>query len=182
MDSGSISVAVAVFAVIVVFSLLHRWAPYKPPSESNLPPYEELRRKFLKWEQIYLIPFFIFSALFAIAWERSLSFFAGLSYASLGDSVFLFTPSPDYWWLPSMFLGIITAMIPLTLLFKFLLGGDYDLYVVYGNLRVGFDSVRMVRLIAIIVGPVALVFSLLAMNCYTKFSEDGIAINRFLSV
>ena|GEM_PF-3204110 len=182
MDSGSISVAVAVFAVIVVFSLLHRWAPYKPPSESNLPPYEELRRKFLKWEQIYLIPFFIFSALFAIAWERSLSFFAGLSYASLGDSVFLYTPSPDYWWLPSIFLGILTAAIPLTLLYKFLLGPDYEQYVIYGNLRVGFDSQKVVRLMAMIVGPVALIFSLLAMNCYTKFSGGEITINRFLGV
>ena len=182
MNSGSISAALAVFSVIVVFGLLRRWTPYKPPVDAYLPPYEELIRKFLKWEQLSLLPLFIFSALLAIAWKRLLIFFAGLSYASLGDSVFLFTPSPDYWWLPSMFLGIITAIIPLTLLFKFLLGGDYDLYVVYGNLRVGFDSVRMVRLIAIIVGPVALVFSLLAMNCYTKFSEDGIAINRFLSV
>src|SRR4029434_721871 len=126
MDSGSISAVGAVFAVIVVFSLLQRWAPYTTPSESNLPPYEELRRKFLKWEQIYLIPFFIFSALFAIAWERLLSFFARLSYASLGASVFLYTPSPDYWWLPSIFLGIITAVYPLTLLFMLFLGDAYD--------------------------------------------------------
>ena len=182
MDSGSISAAGAVFAVMVVFSLLQRWAPYKPPSESNLPPYEELRRKFLKWEQIYLIPFFIFSALFAIAWERLLSFFARLSYASLGASVFMYTPSPDFWWIPAIFLGILTATIPLTLLYKLVLGSDYEQYVIYSNLRVGFDSQKVVRLMAMIVGPVALIFSLLAMNCYTKFSGGEVTINRFLGV
>jgi hypothetical protein len=182
MDSGSISAAAAVFAVIVVFSLLQRWAPYKPPSESNLPPYEELKRKFLKWEQLSLLPLFIFAGLFTIGWERLLSFFAGLSYASLGDSVFLYTPSPYYWWLPALFLGILTAAIPLTLLFKFLLGPDYGHYVLYGNLRVGFDSQKALRLMAVIIGPVALISSLLAMNCYTKFSDGEITINRFLGV
>src|SRR5499433_1064916 len=182
MNSGSISAAGAVCAVIIVFSLLQRWAPFEPPSESNLPPYEELKRKFLKWEQLSLPPLFVFTALFAIAWERSLSFFAGLSYASLGDSVFVLTPSPDYWWLPSIFLGILTATIPLTLLFKFLLGPEYGQYVLYGNLRVGFDSQKVVGLMAMIVGPVALIFSLLAMNCYTKFSGGEITINRFLGV
>ena len=182
MDSGSICAALIFFVVIAVFGLLKRWAPYKTPDEANTPPYEELKRKFWKWEQLSLLPLFIFTSLLAIAWNKLLSFFAGLSYASLGDSVFLLTPSPDYWWLPSIFLGILTATIPLVLLFKILLGPDYELYVVYGNLRVGFDTFRVIRLMAMVVGPVALVSSLLAMNCYTRFSDGGIIINRFLSV
>jgi len=62
------------------------------------------------------------------------------------------------------------------------LGSDYEQYVIYGNLRVGFDSQNVVRLMAMIVGPIASIFSLLAMNCYTRFSDGGIAINRFLGV
>ena len=65
MNPGSIGAALAVFAVIVVFGLLRRCTPSKPPVDAYLPPYEELKRKFLKWEQLSLLPLFIFSALLA---------------------------------------------------------------------------------------------------------------------
>jgi len=56
MNSGSLAAALSVFAVIAGFGLLRRLAPYKPPVEAQLPSYEELKRRFLKWEQLSLLP------------------------------------------------------------------------------------------------------------------------------
>jgi hypothetical protein len=43
VDSGSISAAATVFADIVGYSLLQRWAPYNTPAESDLPPYSAIK-------------------------------------------------------------------------------------------------------------------------------------------
>jgi hypothetical protein len=181
MYSGLIRETALLSAVIVALSLLKILASYKPPSESD-PPYEKLRKKFFIWDHLFFAPVFIFSVLLAIVWYRLLSFFARLSYASLGSSVFLYTPSPIKWEAPSFFLGMITSAISFTLLFKLKIEAECKKHALYGNLRVNFVLQKLVRRMTMIIGPAALIFSLLAMNCYTRFSESEIVIKRFLSI
>lgn len=103
--------------------------------------------------------------------------------AEAGPAVFLVVPEAGWWFLPAGFLGLGSSCLVVSLVPRVLLGRRYADYSEWIRGRQGLERQVNVRGLLLffwllIVLPVTL-FATLGMDCYSRFSEEGIGINRF---
>jgi hypothetical protein len=168
-----------------VFMLLAKLFPYAPASsqaEKSSLPYTELRKKYAKWELSALVPFFVFCGGAGYLIYHSLRWILYHSTPTLSSDRFLLLPDEAFFMLPAIFLGIFVGAIPTDLLYRALLQERYAEYTHYGNLRVGFDSWRVVRITALFLIPLLALLTCLGMDCYARFTDDKVITNRFWGI
>ncbi|MGC3968431.1 MAG: hypothetical protein QM775_13955 [Pirellulales bacterium] len=182
MDSG-ISGAVAAAGVGIFMALMAKFVPYRPnPGQVSRLSLEELAKQYRKWELAALFPFFIFATLSTLLWWLLLRNLGGLVLSGLPESKFLLATPDAAWFLPAIFLGIVTAALPMHLLYSRLLGERYAEYNHYTNLRTGFDGFRIFRWMAIILVPLCLLAALIGLDWYTRVLDDRLIDNSPLSI
>ncbi|WP_435005276.1 hypothetical protein P12x_003171 [Tundrisphaera lichenicola] len=169
-------------AVRAAFELFRRVFPLRvaDPSEPGLT--QEERDSYRRWELGSLLPLFLLVPATGYGWYLALSETARFLHPEAPDTQYLLRPIPILWCFPAFFLGIITSAIPLTVLYRALLGERYRRYVRACDERVGFDGYRAFSWMAIVIVVGSVLFTFLMARTYTRFTKDGIEIARTLSL
>jgi hypothetical protein len=180
MNPGSIGAIAGVIAVPILFALLRTLCPFTPPLRAREYSWEKLEKQYRKWEVFSIVPLFGFTAALATVWYTIIRFFVEMSITDTGKYHHLLLPDGAFWALPALFLGMVSSVLPTTLLYKLLLRDRYEEYILCGNLRVGFDAWRVFRGLALVISLGCAALIVLGLDWYVRFTEEEIVINRLL--
>ena len=172
---------VAPIAVAIVFALLRWMMPVTPADAQALSLTDAERRLYYRWEVASLVPFFVFGPALTWMWYHALRELAGLAIGSSPDAVFVLAPTGRYWVVPSIFLGIVSAVVPMTLLYQALLGERFPTYERAAAERVGFDGRRALKGMSVLFGAATVVFFACAVNSTTRFTKDDVKVGNAFS-
>jgi hypothetical protein len=168
LSPGAVGGIAAAVLVPIVMRWLARAFPYQAPHVSADLSREELARRYARWES------FLWAGLFLGL--------ARLAYASFRDDSFFLPPTMAFWFLPAIFLGILTGGALTHLLYARLLGDRYAEYTLYANLRAGFDTWRVGRVLAAGMILLSAVAVPMGLDCYTRFTDEAVHVNTFFSL
>ncbi len=155
---------------VLGFEIFRRLFPFKP-TEDELKRYPRLQDTYKPFAVLEVLPFFALAGGAGYLWYHAFLALEARHIERLGLSVALIVPTVYYWMLLSLFLGIISSAPLLHLFYKSLLRGRYADYVLYNNMRAGFDTWKLVRGLAVLTVIPALGFALLGMDTYNE--SDG---------
>jgi hypothetical protein len=160
--------------------LLGRLFPFKPDAlPKQRLSFDVLRSKYAKWEAAGLIPFFAFSGLGGYLIFRGLIWVFHHSLPQNEENRYLMLPDQYFFMLPAIFVGILLGAVPTDLLYRLLLKEKYAEYTLYGNLKAGFDGWKVVKFLSALILIPSVIFTVLAMDCYARFTDDQIITNRY---
>jgi hypothetical protein len=145
-------------------------------------PLTELAGEYGKWE-LLAVPLVILSAVASggLVW-LTLAGLAAWLHSAPGNAEFVLTPPSFLWALPALFLGMVSAVVPMHFLYRYLLGPNrYAEYNDFINTKAGFDSFRVIFFLGLLVVPSMILLSLLALDCRVFGDKDGVTLNGFLS-
>jgi len=160
--------------------LLAKLFPFKPDAlpKQNV-SFDVLRCKYAKWEAVALIPFFAFSGLGGYLIFRGLICVFHHSLPQSEENRYLMLPDQYFFMLPALFVGILLGAGPTDLLYRLLLKEKYAEYTLYGNLKAGFDGWKVAKFLSVLILIPSLILTVLAMDCYARFTGDQIITNRY---
>jgi hypothetical protein len=155
----------------VTFRLLAKWFPYRPPPGKEHITLEQLRPQFARWEIVTVLVLFV-CAPFTVWGAKIALAKVFLNSAAPSGAAFHFTIDPAFLLLPAIFLGLILAAAPTMGTLRLLLGKRFSDYMLYGNLKVGFDSFKIwvVGSTALAVGALALTAAVASVR-FTVFPD-----------
>jgi hypothetical protein len=182
MDASAWISSFLVFKAVWLSFALFRWFfPARPADDAEPPLTDEERRIYRCWEVGALLPFFLFFPLLGYAWYLTLKGASGLFLQATPETLYFAQPSPYFWGLPALFLGIISSAIPMEWLYRSLLRDRYRRYERSCNERVGFDGRRVFTWFAILVTAGSTVCFLAGVKSFARFEEGGVKIGRPLA-
>jgi hypothetical protein len=163
--------------------LLAKLFPFKPDAahKENV-SFDVLRNKYAKWDKIALIPFFAFSGLGSYLIFQGLIWIFHNSFPQTYENRYVLLPDQYFFALPAMLVGILLSVFPVDLLFRLLLKKNYAEYVLYGNKMFGIDVSKVFKLMSILLVVPSMILTVLAMDCYAKFTDDQMITNRYWGI
>ena len=142
--------------------------------------WELLKGKYGRWET--WIGLSLFSLAILIASIYTLMFW-GLSRllhpAGKGD-LYVILPAWPIWILPSLFLGIVTAVLGYMIVFKKMIGEEnYKEYELYDRLKNGPYGKKIFLTVSVLIVIVCAVFLPLSLDHYVRVNDEGVTLSRF---
>jgi hypothetical protein len=166
----------------LVFALLRRLEPYRPPADNDPTlSLEELDERYGAWLKLSLIPTVLFTAALTGLWYLFFRLLQVVAHVPIPPSRYFLFPPAAFWLIPSFFLGLVCTVWPLQWLYRFLLGKRYAEFIHYTGMRDGFDGRKFFRWMALAIFLVAFGLLPFALDCYTRFTDESMFINPFWS-
>lgn len=172
------------FAFLGAFELLAWfWIP-QPRTErpADEVPVGELQKRFGLWEKLAGIPFFLFLVPCMAGWFFLFWWIRDAFHKLIPPSEMLLVPSVAMFLVPAFFLGFCSVMYPLAWLYRLLLGSDYAEYTRFTTERTEVSPAVVFRRISQLVVPIAIGFSLLACDWYTRLTPQEFVENSIFSL
>lgn len=142
-----------------------------------------LNKQYAKWGLFSVIPLIVFFSAIALTLPIMLIFVADFRVSAFKESIITIPPPYVLWGLPAVFMGFVGSFVLLHYLYKRLLGPErYVEFIEYGNQMNGIDFWKTGKLMAGVIIPICIVFSLLALDTYAYVTRDGFVENRFLGL
>lgn len=92
------------------------------------------------------------------------------------------TIDPMFFILPGLFLGLIVAAVPVMAITRMLLGDRFSDYILYGNLLVGFDTVKIWATLSALFAAMALCLAAAAGSVHLTVFGDHLELRHFGSM
>lgn len=143
---------------------------------------EELRSEYFKWYLGSTGFYLLITVVFVCIYYFLFSFLGELRISGFTPAVFEYSACGVMWFLPCLFLGLLTALAPSFLIMRKLLQGRYDEYWYYHD-QIHKYSTK--RLLPYVVWGTAIFSSGMLLVCfqhYARFSENEILINRVAQI
>ncbi len=160
-----------------------------PQSQRPGDPLPRLSLGSYRWLNLLIAPVIIVTFLaLGVGWALLFQYLGELRARSLPGGVFLFTPVYGLVCaVPAIFLGIFTALPTLMVPIRLFLGPRRFMeYLFWDEGRLGpRRTERLLRrfsVLALLLGVVTAVWVGLALNWYTRFDEDGIAVKGLFAL
>lgn len=172
-----------VFLIPLVLSFLAFIFPYKSSQSASSIGYGTLKSKYSKWEHFAVFPLFGYIILFTyLLGQLALSIFNQLKVES-SDVCFLLLPPSFMWYAVSCLLTFGLITVPMNITYKLILGADgYEEYLMYTNIKNGFDGMKVLRPIFFIFSIFATIGFFLLTDYSIKIFKDKIEFDDFLSL
>ena len=167
---------------VTVITLFRYYLPAKTSLEPDRQNYAELKARYQFWYFLYLLPFFFFTATGSYTLQRLIGGYAGHYLRKQGDNLFVLSPSPYFWALPALFIGLVWAAFLSYTLFKILLGDRYAEFIRYSDLKCGYDTLRGATIVCVVTLLIAALAIELGRDTYTRFTKTEIIVNPFFSM
>ncbi|HWE35850.1 MAG TPA: hypothetical protein VG406_04700 [Isosphaeraceae bacterium] len=177
-DLQGLGHAAGIIVTGLAFALCRGLIPVRPGAADEPPLTDEERRRYARWESASIVPLFVFAPLLGFAWYLALRDATRLFPHDRPGTLFLVEPIGVYWMLPALFLGIVSSAVPMTLLYRALLGDRFGRFVRSCNERVGFDSWRLLRWLTALIALGSVAWFVVGVTTFACFDGAGVEIAR----
>ncbi len=142
-----------------------------------------LDRQFSTWTLILLVLYALSTVVLTIFWSNGLTALAAWRYSFLvPGSAHVLLLKEIAWWLPGMFLGILTSYLPAVAIMRVLLGKRYLDYLAYQARRSPAAYTRYAYAFLLVMAACVLVVVTLMLDTYVIAYPDRLVVNRFWSL
>ena len=170
--------------VIIVFLLLRTFFPHKS-KEDNIYRRGQItvadNRKYSRYEVLSIFPLFLFIGLIDL-----MIYWIGCSVQKLISSNidydFYIGPPEPIWALIGLSFGFGLVMLPMEWFYKLLLKDEYDSYIDYTNNKHGWNGMRVMRPISIVLTSIGLILFYLGLNYSFAVNKDCLIVDNFFSL
>ncbi|MFH2045686.1 MAG: hypothetical protein ABIK92_11130 [Pseudomonadota bacterium] len=168
----STSIAVMLFIIKVLF-------PYSP--EDTKRSFEDLKKEYYKWHLFFGALFIIFFSVLSYLWYRLFIALEQFSLSEVPGLLFAILPSKYFWMLIALVVAFATFGAPTHYFIKNTFLGEkrYKEYFTYSNMNMGFNDVKIYKILALPIVIIASVAISLAGDTYTCFTENKIIVDSF---
>lgn len=167
--------------ILILFGVLKIYYPYKQNNSINSGELFIYKKKFLIFDIIGVILFFIFIGLFTYIYYLTANKIQHLINKQEPYDLILNT-NPFIWAFIGLFFAMIVAPNLISLIYKLLFKNIYEKYIEFNNRKYGWDGIRSLNLISIILLPIIFIISILLFDSGIKLRDERIYINQFLSL
>lgn len=165
----------------LMLAVFRRVFPVRVEPAASEPLTDEERRSYRRWEIGSALLWLPLGVVSGFAWYLAVTTLAGLFSHRSPDTVFLVEPTPVFWAVPAVFLGMLTALIPLDFVQRAVLGDRYHRFERFSHERAGIDGNRVVLAFTVFILAGSVLFFLAGVTSYARFTEAGVEIGRRLS-
>lgn len=170
--------------VIIVLLLLKTFFPYKSKGDNVYRRGQTTvadDKKYSRYEVLSIFPLFLFIGLINL-----MVYWIGCSVQKLISSNidydFYIGPPEPMWALIGLLFGFGLVMLPMEWFYKLLLRGEYELYIDYTNSKHGWNGMKIMRPISIVLTSIGLVFFYLGLNYSFAVDKNYIIVDNFFSL
>ncbi|HEY4650759.1 MAG TPA: hypothetical protein VIG72_05060 [Pontibacter sp.] len=168
--------AVAVLLPVVRFAM-RRMSEGSP--EDTLTPNELKYLQKQEWKLTWA--YFFFACVLAVFSAGVLAMVSSIIHSASRDFLHLLTPNFSALFAPGLLLGLTLAVIPLRLAQSSFLGHDYALYKTYLQQAEGRNSMRLWRILFIVMLVLSGILISFAMRWHVAIGTDQIKVTNLLS-
>ena len=161
-----------------VFRILARLFPFRPPPGKEHVTLTDLKPQFAGWDTRVVFILFVCAPFTVWACKAALVFCFPLPSPASGALVHL-TIDPMFFLLPGLFLGLIVAALPVMVVVRLLLGKRFSDYLLYGNLLVGFDTMKVWFALAVVLALAAVALAAAAAGTHLTVFRDRLELCHF---
>jgi hypothetical protein len=162
------------------FSIL-RWLFPALPAFAEEPITDLERHIYKRWSNGSLLATLLLVALLTYEWYLALTWAASLFHHEVRGTRFSVQPPATYWLVPASLFALFTSAMLLDGVYRVLLRDRYRRYQRYELERIGFDPRRLLACYAVISVAGSAVLFVAGVTSFTRFTDDGIEIQRPLS-
>jgi hypothetical protein len=165
--------------LLLVFKLLGWIAPPRIPASAAAIPMAELARRWSRWEIGGTAAGFGAGVASVFAWFKLLGALAPRLTPIPADTRFLIPADDAFWMLPAIFLGIATAGAVMVAGTRAILGAErYEEFDAYGQRKVGFHSIAVLKWFSAIIVIVACLVIRAGVNHAVTVGDGGLTTPR----
>jgi hypothetical protein len=166
--------------VPLILGILAKIMPYKAPHYVGNQDFALLKAQYQKWEFFSIV--ILFTILPAMTYAFGKLFVSMYHLFSDGDPNIVFNIVPNHlmWCLPGCILAFALIGYPLDFIYRFILRDRYEDYLIFTNLKHGFDGMRLLRPLSWILGTVAIILIILMSDYSIKIYPDKLIQNDFV--
>lgn len=168
-------------AFSLIFFIFKRAVPYREPLNKQNYSLPSLGLIYRKWELVAITLFVIIAPLIVYGIYLLLIFIKTMAIPRFADSPYVLAPFWAFWLVPAVFLGIIVSNIILEFILRRRLKEKFAEFEIYQNLKYGFNSNKVGRIIATVILFISAIYLSLAFDHYVVFGDSQIIIDEFLS-
>lgn len=172
-------IGIAALVFVVLYDRRNAVRAKKFQIESDV-DFEELKRKYAKWETYtrFALPFF--AILIASVLTCSLWALVRFIQSLKGPCRYIVIPSVWFWMSHALTLATATCVLPTIIVLKRLLGPErYAEFNLYGKLKEGTDGKRLLLALALMLIGANCVTLPLSFDWYFRITDDQILVSRF---
>ncbi len=184
MDSSSrwSGMAVSFIVTVIIMALIRKVNVFQPVINSSK-TLAELEEEYRNWDQLSFILVAVFVGLVGFLTWGCLSTLATIQISHIESGKYLIPQHQDIWILLAFFMGLILSSIPLHFLYLTLLGKErYGEYTEYADRKHGVNGLKVFTCLASGIVPVCLALTFLALDSYTRVTDDAFVVNRFFGI
>jgi hypothetical protein len=164
--------------VRLVFRALARLFPFRAPPGREHITAAELKPQFKGWDTRVVLILFVCAPFTVWACKTALAACFPPPSAPAG-ALFVLTTDPMFFLLPGIFLGLVLAALPVMGITRLLLGKRFPDYILYGNLLVGFDTVKIWITMSAVVAFLAVALAAAAGGVHLTVFNDHLELRHF---
>ncbi len=155
--------------------------PFNPGPQHTLWTWEELSRRYARYDILTSLLFLLMSAGMVVLWYLLFTGLAALAHPAAGDFALVVGTDGIYWFMPALFAGLISAIYPTLFVLKRVFVHRYEEYLFYSNWKNGYDVAKsLTSLAGLLAIPVA-ISVYLGATTYTAFTEERIITKGVLA-
>lgn len=163
----------------VILLLFIKYFPIQKAVNSQLLPFETLRKKYSKWDITGLLLFALLTPLFTFLFYHVLLWISSLRFQSMIRDGYVKLPDPMMWLVLAFFLAMAIALFSLLVFTRNLPTLKQAEFIAYMSRKYQLDMMKasnfIVRFLILTMG----LFYFFGINYYSHFGEDKITISYF---
>ncbi|MEJ8800872.1 hypothetical protein [Pontibacter sp. H249] len=173
---------IAAIATAFIFLLLQVFVQHKPKPVANYDKLIALNEwKYKSLEIFSLIPLFFFIGSIAYIFYLLGNDIQGFITKSDNSDYSIF-PEPNFWLMIGMFFGFGLIITPMEVLYRMVLREEYPAYIEYTNRKHGYNGLKVLRPLCIILVVAGVILSFLGLNWSVKMRDNTITFNDFFQL
>ncbi len=182
MNEKYISIAVTSGLMSLIFALFSRYFPINKAKRQTSKSLSELKKGFRTFDILILLLFFVSTPFLVYISYKIFGAISDFRFSNYADEGYLFLPDRMMWFVPAIFSGLGLSAFIFTAIQKPILKEKYNDYIAYSNLKYGYDSDRIIKILIKFLIILVTGFFIFAINNFASFGTEKIVISNFFQL
>jgi hypothetical protein len=166
----------------LIFALFSKYFPINKAKYQTLKSLTELKKEFRTFDILILLLFFVSTPFLVYASYKIFGAISDFRFSKFANDGYLFLPDRMMWFGPAIFSGLGLSAFIFTAIQKPILKEKYNDYIAYSNLKYGYDSDKVIKILIKFLIVIVTGFFIFAINNFASFGTEKIVISNFFQL